>query len=201
MTDWQIILEAQLDPSPPVLSIEEAEKIYLEAPLSELLYVARERKKQVPGNIVTHMIDRNINYTNICTINCNFCSFYRSPGHDEGYTQTIDQISARIEELEELGGSRILMQGGVNPSLSFEWYTELISELSRRHPSIALDCFSPIGDRGNSGSFRTSDERGSIEASSIWNARTTQVEGLKCSSIELGVVFHLGRVPLTIGLE
>ena len=149
MTDWQIILEAQLDPSPPVLSIEDAEKIYLEAPLSELMYVASERrKKQVPGNIVTYMIDRNINYTNICTINCNFCSFYRSPGHGEGYTQTIDQISARIQELEELGGSRILMQGGVNPSLNFEWYTELISELSRRHPSIALDCFSPIEIEG-----------------------------------------------------
>ena len=77
------------------------------------MYAASERRKsQVPGNIVTFMIDRNINYTNICTINCNFCSFYRSPGHEEGYTQTFDQISARIEELEELGGSRILMQGG-----------------------------------------------------------------------------------------
>ena len=80
--------------------------------------------------------------------NCNFCSFYRSPGHDEGYTQTLDQISARIEELEELGGSRILMQGGVNPSLKFEWYTELLSELSLRHPTIALDCFSPIEIEG-----------------------------------------------------
>ena len=149
MTEWMTILEMQLAPDPPQLTVEEAEKIYSQAPLSELMYVASERRKrQLPGNIVTYMIDRNINYTNICTINCNFCSFYRPPDHDEGYTQTFDQISARIYELEEIGGSRILMQGGVNPSLNFEWYTELLSELSRRHPSIALDCFSPIEIEG-----------------------------------------------------
>ena len=149
MTDWMTILETQLSTDPPILTVEDAEQIYLQAPLSELMYAASERRKmQVPGNIVTYMIDRNINYTNICTINCNFCSFYRSPGHDEGYTQTLDQISTRIQELEELGGSRILMQGGVNPSLPFEWYTELLSELSMRHPSIALDCFSPIEIEG-----------------------------------------------------
>ena len=149
MTDWKTILEGQLASDHPLLTVEEAEKIYLQAPLSELMYVASERRKtQVPGNFVTFMIDRNINYTNICTINCNFCSFYRSPGHDEGYTQTLDQISARIDELEVLGGSRILMQGGVNPSLNFEWYTELLSALSSRHPSIALDCFSPIEIEG-----------------------------------------------------
>ena len=102
MTEWQTILEGQLAANPPILTVEDAEKIYLHAPLSELMYAASERRKeQVPGNIVTFMIDRNINYTNICTINCNFCSFYRSPGHDEGYTQTLEQISARIEELEE----------------------------------------------------------------------------------------------------
>ena len=101
MTEWQTILEMQLADDPPPLTVEDAEKIYLHAPLSELMYAASERRKsQVPGNIVTFMIDRNINYTNICTINCNFCSFYRSPGHEEGYTQTFDQISARIEELE-----------------------------------------------------------------------------------------------------
>ena len=149
MSDWATILEEQLAPDPPFLSVEDAEKIYLEAPLSELMYVAAERRKiQVPGNTVTFLIDRNINYTNVCTINCNFCSFYRAPGHDQGYTQTLDQISARINELEELGGSRILMQGGVNPSLEFEWYTDLLSELSRRHPSISLDCFSPIEIEG-----------------------------------------------------
>ena len=94
------------------------------------------------------MVDRNINYTNICTINCQFCSFYRSPGHAEIYTQSIDEISERIRELETLGGCRILMQGGVNPELPLSYYTELLSELRKRHPDIALDCFSPIEIEG-----------------------------------------------------
>ena len=149
MPDWSVILEAQLQMNPPELSVDDAAEIYSNAPLNELMFVAMERRKtQVPGNFVTYLIDRNINYTNVCTINCHFCSFYRSPGHKDSYTQTVDQISERIIELESVGGSRILMQGGVNPSLPFEWYTTLLEELSRRHPKISLDCFSPIEIEG-----------------------------------------------------
>ena len=149
MSDWLAILENQLQKEPPVLSVDDAAEIYSNAPLNELMYVAMERRKaQVPGKLVTYLIDRNINYTNVCTINCHFCSFYRSPGHRDTYTQTVDQISERIVELENVGGSRILMQGGVNPSLPFEWYTSLLEELTRRHPSISLDCFSPIEIEG-----------------------------------------------------
>ena len=149
MSDWQDILEIQLQREPPELSIEEAVEIYSNAQLNELMFVAMQRRRsQVPGNLVTYLIDRNINYTNVCTINCHFCSFYRSPGHNESYTQTVDQISQRIDELESLGGTRILMQGGVNPSLPIEWYIELLEELSQRHPNISLDCFSPIEIEG-----------------------------------------------------
>ena len=149
MSDWRGILEAQIQMDPPALSVDDAAEIYSNAPLNELMFVAMERRKnQVPGNYVTYLIDRNINYTNVCTINCHFCSFYRSPGHKDSYTQTVDQISERILELESVGGSRILMQGGVNPSLPFEWYTDLLEELSRRHPKISLDCFSPIEIEG-----------------------------------------------------
>ena len=149
MPNWKAILEEQLLNDPPILSVDDAAEIYSLAPLNELMYVALERRKsQVPGGLVTYLIDRNINYTNVCTINCHFCSFYRSPGHKDSYTQTFDQISERINELERVGGSRILMQGGVNPSLPFEWYTSLLSELKTRHPSIALDCFSPIEIEG-----------------------------------------------------
>ena len=102
----------------------------------------------LPSGEVTYLIDRNINYTNICTINCQFCSFYRPPGHEETYTQTTEQISARISELEEIGGVRILMQGGVNPELGIEWYTNLLNELKNRHPTIDIDCFSPIEIEG-----------------------------------------------------
>ena len=149
MSEWREILEAQIQMEPPELSVDDAAEIYSNAPLNELMFVAMERRKtQVPGNFVTYLIDRNINYTNVCTINCHFCSFYRSPGHKDSYTQTVDQISDRIVELESVGGSRILMQGGVNPSLPFEWYTALLEELSRRHPKISLDCFSPIEIEG-----------------------------------------------------
>ncbi len=106
------------------------------------------RRKQVPGNRITYLVDRNINYTNVCTINCQFCSFYRPPGHSETYTQTFKQISARISELEQIGGSRILMQGGVNPDLELDWYLDLIKNLRQNHPSIDLDCFSPIEIEG-----------------------------------------------------
>jgi len=146
---WMNILERQLQLNYPPLSIKDATTLYSEASLNDLMYAAMERRKiQVPGNRVTFLIDRNINYTNVCTINCHFCSFYRPPGHDENYTQTVDQISERIIELEKIGGSRILMQGGVNPSLPFQWYTDLLVELSSRHPSINLDCFSPIEIEG-----------------------------------------------------
>ena len=74
-------------------------------------------------------MDRNVNYTNVCTINCQFCSFYRPPGHDETYTQSYEEISNRVSELKQIGGSRILMQGGVNPDLIFHWYIDLIKYL------------------------------------------------------------------------
>ena len=149
MARWKEILLEQSTPSPPRLDIDDAVELYDYADLSELMHVASiHRRLRVPGNRVTYLVDRNVNYTNVCTINCQFCSFYRSPGHPETYLQTIDQISQRFAELEEIGGSRVLMQGGVHPDLPLEWYTNLIKELRLRHPSIDLDCFSPIEIEG-----------------------------------------------------
>ena len=123
--------------------------LYRDAPLHELRNAAHARRLSINGDReVTYLIDRNINYTNVCTINCQFCSFYRPPGHDETYTQTLDEISNRVNELEEIDGTRILMQGGVNPELGIEYYTNLLSSLRLRHPSIDLDCFSPIEIEG-----------------------------------------------------
>lgn len=131
------------------LSIEEASEIYENAPLHELTMAADIRRKKLhPDGKVTYLVDRNVNYTNVCTINCQFCSFYRPPGHDETYTQSFEEISQRINELEDIGGSRILMQGGVNPDLEFSWYLDLISYLVKNHPNIHLDCFSPIEIEG-----------------------------------------------------
>jgi cyclic dehypoxanthinyl futalosine synthase len=146
---WQDVLESQRGSKPPRLSVEDATLLYEEADFNLLRSVASERRRTVnPGNHVTYMIDRNVNYTNVCTINCQFCSFYRPPGHEETYTQTYEQISARFAELEAVDGVRVLMQGGVNPDLQLKWYTDLIKFLRDAHPTIALDCFSPIEIEG-----------------------------------------------------
>jgi len=131
------------------LTVDECIELYDNAPLHQLMTAAHHRRKlHNPSNRVTYLVDRNINYTNVCTINCQFCSFYRTPGHDETYTQSYEEIHGRIDELEAIGGSRILMQGGVNPSLEFDWYVALIKELREQHPTIDLDCFSPIEIEG-----------------------------------------------------
>ena len=131
------------------MSPEDAVTLYDHAPLHELMTAAHQRRTAMHGpNRVTYLVDRNINYTNVCTINCQFCSFYRPPGHEETYTQTFEEISGRISALEEIGGSRILMQGGVNPDLPFEWYEDLLRHISTNHPTIAIDCFSPIEIEG-----------------------------------------------------
>jgi len=151
---WRAILERQAtwtpqDPTGVRLSPEDAIVLYDEAPLHALMRAGLERRRrQVPGNEVTYLIDRNVNYTNACTINCQFCSFYRPMGHEEVYTQSYDEISNRFSELEAIGGVRVLMQGGVNPELPFTWYLDLIRTLRERHPTIDLDCFSPIEIQG-----------------------------------------------------
>lgn len=149
MRDWKTILSEQLSPEAERLTVEDATILYEKADINDLMFASLERRKrQVPGNIVTYLVDRNINYTNVCTINCQFCSFYRPPGHSEEYTQSFEEISQRITELEVIGGSRILMQGGVNPDLGLDWYLKLLSNIREKHPKISLDCFSPIEIEG-----------------------------------------------------
>ncbi len=149
MRDWKTILSEQLSQEAVRLTVEDATILYEKADINDLMFASLERRKrQVPGNVVTYLVDRNINYTNVCTINCQFCSFYRPPGHSEEYTQSFEEISQRITELEEIGGSRILMQGGVNPDLGLDWYLKLLSNIREKHPKISLDCFSPIEIEG-----------------------------------------------------
>jgi cyclic dehypoxanthinyl futalosine synthase len=93
--------------------------------------------------LCTFVIDRNINYTNVCVARCGFCNFYRLPGHEEGYVQTIDQVCARIDQLVSLGGTQVLMQGGHNPRLGIDYYKDLLRGIKQRFPGITLHCFSP----------------------------------------------------------
>src|SRR5262249_21701962 len=110
---------------------------------SELAELAdRFRAALHPDRMVTYVVDRNINYSNVCTSICNFCAFYRSPGEEGGYVLSYEDIFRKVEETLELGGSGILMQGGLHPDLSLEWYTDLLRELKRRY-RIHLHCFSP----------------------------------------------------------
>ena len=103
--DWESILIRQKSWRPDNkdelrLTIDEGIELYKNAPLHDLMSAANQRRKILfPHGIVTYLVDRNINYTNVCTINCQFCSFYRPPGHNENYTQTYEQISERIIEL------------------------------------------------------------------------------------------------------
>jgi len=99
------------------------------------------RRKLHPEGIVTYIIDRNINYTNFCTEYCTFCAFYRPLGHPEGYVLSKETIFEKIQETIDLGGTGILMQGGLHPDLRIEWYEDLLSSIKRRFP-IHLHCFS-----------------------------------------------------------
>jgi cyclic dehypoxanthinyl futalosine synthase len=115
-----------------------------DAPLPELASVAHQlRLQRSLPDTVTYLIDRNINYTNICKVACNFCAFYRTPRQGDAYTLSYEQISEKVAELEAIGGTRILLQGGVNPALPFEWYIEMLRFLKKHHPNIKLDAFSP----------------------------------------------------------
>ena len=100
------------------------------------------RRKLHPEGVVTYIIDRNINYTNFCTEYCSFCAFYRPMGHAEGYVHGIDVILDKIQETLDLGGTGVLMQGGLHPDLKIEWYEEMLCAIKRRFPQIWLHCFS-----------------------------------------------------------
>ncbi len=126
------------------LTPEEGLHLYAEADLLDLGMAADAvRQLRVPGNIVTYLVDRNVNYTNVCTTNCQFCGFYRPLGHAEAYVQSYESIGQRLAELASVGGTRVLMQGGHHPELPLSWYTGLLRYLRENHPSIELDCFSP----------------------------------------------------------
>jgi len=100
------------------------------------------RKKKNDPRIVTYQIDRNINYTNFCTEYCSFCAFYRPLGSKEGYLLSFETIFQKIEEMLELGGTGILMQGGLNPDLRIEYYEDLLRSIKQRYPQVHLHCFS-----------------------------------------------------------
>ena len=101
------------------------------------------RRRKHDDGVVTYMIDRNINYTNVCNAFCTFCAFYRAPNHEEGYTLPIETIEQKIRETYELGGNQILLQGGHNPKLKIDWYENLFRRLKSNFPDLWLHALSP----------------------------------------------------------
>jgi cyclic dehypoxanthinyl futalosine synthase len=96
-----------------------------------------------PENYRTYNIDRNINYTNVCTAVCDFCAFYRTPKSPEGYVLERDELYQKIQETLDLGGDQILMQGGLHPEFKLEWYEELLRDIKSRFPALNIHGFSP----------------------------------------------------------
>lgn len=125
------------------LNANELEQLY-HLPLPEVAAVAHHlRLQRCDPTTVSFLVDRNINYTNICKIACNFCAFYRTKRQTDSYTLDYQQISHKIRELEAVGGTRILLQGGVNPELGLDYYTGLLRHVKEQHPNIRIDAFSP----------------------------------------------------------
>ncbi len=100
------------------------------------------RRKLHPEGVVTYIIDRNINYTNFCTEYCSFCAFYRPMGHQEGYVLPMETIYEKIQETVDLGGTGVLMQGGLHPDLKIEWYEAMLRSIKQKFPKVHLHCFS-----------------------------------------------------------
>ena len=101
-------------------------------------------RKLHPGPLRTFIVDRNISYTNACIIDCDFCAFYRRPGDSEAYTLSMDEILDKVKELARLGGTQVLIQGGVNPGLPLEFYLDMIRTIRREFPEVQIHSFSVV---------------------------------------------------------
>jgi cyclic dehypoxanthinyl futalosine synthase len=122
----------------------EALALYRNAPTARLGQLADGvRARRHPDNVVTYIIDRNVNYTNVCVARCNFCAFYRPVGSAEGYVLGFDELFRKIDETQEVGGVQLLLQGGHNPDLPLEWYEDLFRAIKERYPSFKLHALSP----------------------------------------------------------
>ncbi len=125
------------------LSFEDALHIYREADLFALGMAADVvRRRKVRADVVTYIVDRNVNYTNVCTTSCRFCAFYRPPGHDDGWTLSREELGTKLREVVGAGGVQILLQGGLNPALRLEWYEELFRWIKSTY-GLGLHALSP----------------------------------------------------------
>jgi cyclic dehypoxanthinyl futalosine synthase len=126
------------------LSAEEGVYLFEHAPTAELMAIGNQlRFIQKPDPVVTWIIDRNLNTTNVCVANCKFCNFYRKPGHQESYITDIETYKVKIEETIRYGGDQLLLQGGHHPELGVEYYAGLFRQLKELYPNIKLHALGP----------------------------------------------------------
>ena len=125
------------------LSFDDGLRLMRHPNLAELGILADEvRQRQNPGRVVTYIAGRNINYTNTCWVQCKFCAFYRLPNKDGAYTLSKEQIFQKTQEMIDLGGIEILLQGGLNPQLRIEYYEDLFSSITQKFPTVWLHALS-----------------------------------------------------------
>ncbi len=125
------------------MSVGDAVRLFHSENLLELGMAAdMVRRRLHPARTVTYIVDRNVNYSNVCNIECAFCAFYRAPGEPGSYVHTFEELDQKIEETLALGGTAILMQGGLHPGLKLEWYEDLLRHIKGKYP-IWIHAFSP----------------------------------------------------------
>jgi len=126
------------------ITADDALALFEHPNLLEIACLADARRQQkVPGRVVTYVVGRILNYTNICWVGCSFCAFHRRPGDPEGYLLSDDQILAKVADTVDKGGVEILFQGGLNPKLKIDWYEKTFSLIKREFPGVILHALSP----------------------------------------------------------
>ena len=142
MSDVKALLEKAMNLE--WLTPEEGVYLFENAGTSELMYVGNAlRQHHRPDNVVSWIIDRNSNTTNVCIANCKFCNFYRRPGHEESYITSIPEYKRKIEETFAYGGEQLLLQGGHHPDLGLQYYADLFRELKELYPNLKLHALGP----------------------------------------------------------
>lgn len=123
---------------------EDAQYLFAHPSLVDLATLANyQRQRKVPGNVVTYIVGRILNYTNVCWVRCNFCAFYRTPGNGEGYTLSDEVILDKVRDTVEKGGVEILFQGGLNPQLKIDYYERIFAKIKEAYPDVILHALSP----------------------------------------------------------
>lgn len=125
------------------ISPAEALTLFQEGDLMTLGRLAGERNRRLNGDVIGYVIDRNLNYTNVCVLRCKFCAFRRDKGAEGAWELSFDEIDKKIEELLTVGGTQILMQGGHHPDFKLDYYTDMLRHIKAKYPQITIHAFSP----------------------------------------------------------